>query len=112
MVWLYSVSMFCLLLTSYAHNKTSRSIGAQPLPGTAVHSMYSWFGGGLSTIGILLLLGWGFFVFAWWVPVASLFGGLFLAGVVYGGLPLGATYVIFGFPAGAVLGITSVVMGS
>jgi hypothetical protein len=57
MVWLYPVALFFLLLASYAHNKTSQSIGAQPMPGTAIHSMYSWFGGGLSTIGILLLLG-------------------------------------------------------
>jgi len=71
MVWLYSVSLFFLLLASYAHNKTSQSFCTQPLPGTAAHSMYSWFGGGLSTIGILLLLGWGFFAFAWWVPLGG-----------------------------------------
>jgi hypothetical protein len=112
MVWLYPVALFFLLLASYAHNKTSQSIGAQPMPGTAIHSMYSWFGGGLSTIGILLLLGWGFFTFTWWVPVASLFGGQFLSGLVFGSLPLGVTYVIFGFPAGAVLAVFAVVLGS
>ncbi len=112
MIWLYSAALFFLLLTSYAHNKTSQSIGAQPTPGTAIHSMYSWFGGGLSTIGILLLLGWGFFTSTWWVPVASLLGGLFLSGLVFGSLPLGATYVNFGFPAGAVLALVAVVLGN
>lgn len=112
MVWLYSVALFFLLLASYAHNKTSKFIGAQPMPGTALHSTYSWFGGGLSTISILLLLGWGFFTFTWWVPVASLFGGLFLSGLVFGSLPLGATYVIFCFPAGAVLALVAVILGN
>jgi len=110
MAWLYSAALFFLLLASYAHYKTSRSIGEQPLPGTAVHSIYSWLGGGLSTISIVSLLGWGFFAFAWWMPLASLFGGWFAASLAYGIIPIGATYVIAGFPVGAVLGVITVIV--
>lgn len=105
MVFLYVAALFFLILASYGHNKSSGSIGAQPTPGTTAWHLYAWFGGGLSTIGIIALLIGGFIYLSWWVPIAALFGSLFLAGLVYGALPIGATYAIFGFPVGAVLAV-------
>lgn len=36
--------------------------------------------------------------------VAALLGSLFLVGFVYGLLPIGVEYVLFGFPIGILLG--------
>lgn len=105
MVFLYAAALFFLILASYGHNKSSSSIGAQPMPGTTAWHLYAWFGGGLSTIGIVALLIGGFVYLSWWVPIVALFGSLFLAGLVYGAMPIGATYAIFGFPVGAVLAV-------
>jgi len=100
MVALYSVSLFGFLIAGYAQAKTSGLAGAEPLPGTRLHSAYMWFGGGLSTLGIVALLIAGFFTLAWWVPIAALFAGLFSAGALYGLVPLGPTWVFIGFPLG------------
>jgi hypothetical protein len=105
MVFLYAAAVFCLMLATYGHKKSSAYIGAQPIPGTTAWHLYSWFGGGLSTLGITALLIGGFVYLSWWIPIATLFGSAFLAGMAYGALPIGATYAIFGFPLGALLGV-------
>lgn len=102
MYWLYFAALFFFLLSSYSRSKASYR-GEEPPEGTLLFSVYSWFGGGLSTLCICMLIGWGFFTFTWWVPIASLFGGLFLAGLIYGSLPIGTAYVIYGFPVGLLL---------
>lgn len=79
----------------------------RPIPGTVLSLMYLLFGG-LSNIGITLLLGWGFFAFSWWVPLASLIGCLFTVGFVYSSFPLGVAYVIVSFPISVALAILAI----
>jgi len=74
------------------------------MSGSLTGSVYAWFGGGLSTIAMAALLIAGFVYLTWWIPLVSLVGSLFVAGMVYGALPLGPVYVVFGFPGGVLLG--------
>jgi hypothetical protein len=105
MIFLYVAAMFFINLASYGRYKTGGSFSAQPMPGTIAWHLYAWFGGILSTLGIIMLLISGFIYLSWWIPIAALVGSLFLAGLVYGALPIGDTYAIFSFPIGALLGI-------
>jgi hypothetical protein len=111
MLFVYAAAVFFLILASYGHGKASSSLlGGQPMPGTPLWHLYSWFGGGLSTLGIIALLIGGVVYLSWWVPVGALFGSLILAGIVYSFLPVGVAYAIFGFPIGALLGVAWVIL--
>src|SRR5690606_1132348 len=108
MYWLYLATLVFLLIASYAHHRTSADAGMQPVPGTVESTAYRWFGGGLATLGILALLGWGFAAYAWWVPLVSLAVASLVAGLVYAVLPLGVTLVLVAFPLAVGSGIAMV----
>ena len=111
MLWLYCLSLLFLLLANYAHYKTSMFVGTQVPPGTAAGTIYS-LGGHLPPFAITGLLGWGFYIFSWWVPLASVVGGSILAGWIYGKVPIGATFVIFGLPVGVALAVLAIFAAS
>lgn len=108
MYWLYLATLVFLLIASYAHHRTSADAGMQPVPGTVESTAYRWFGGGLATLGILALLGWGFAAYAWRVPLVSLAVASLVAGLVYAVLPLGVTLVLVAFPLAVGSGIAMV----
>ena len=110
MEYVYFAAITFLSLASYAHLKTSGSIGMRPIPGTPIGNVYDWFGGGLSTLAFLGLFISGFIIFSWWVPIVVLLGALFLVGFLYWGIPLGPVHVFVGFPIGAVLTVVFFVM--
>ena len=102
MNWLYFVSLFLFLLASFAYNKSSQNVGEQADPSSALGFFYALFGNLLSTVAIIGLLVWGFFIFAWWVPIIAIVVGQFVVGYVYSILPIGLTIVVSAFPLGLI----------
>lgn len=103
-VILYSFAIFTFIHSNYGHYKSKGKPGEQPLPGTSARMLYD-LGGLLSQLFAIILLVIGFIIFKWWIPVTALVASLAASTHIYNYAPLGAEYVVYGFPVGIFLGI-------
>lgn len=104
----YIAAQILMIIAALAYAKTSGSLWTRPAQG-AVSLFYDAFGA-ISNISVIFLIGWGFYQYDWWLPLAVTFGGAFAIGVLLGRLlhSFGATLVLVAFPLGAAFAAYSI----
>lgn len=98
---LYFAAMSCMVLVSETYVRSvysDKPRGNDTVP-TFLHNLV---GGFVGPVSALVLLGWGFSVYTWWVPPLALFGCSYVMGCVFEKLiwnhPI--TVVLSAFPLG------------